>query len=70
MTDTEQQLAALQAEIARIAKDYPTAVLMAMLDQLVEVACGGNQYLIAIKKVHFYRGVLRSLAAHHPPLHP
>lgn len=60
---TATELADAKLAIATAAHAYPTTVLLAMLDQLVEVACGRNPALKNYMRLQFYRGVLTKLEA-------
>lgn len=55
--DTHAALAAVQADIARIAAEQPVAVLIAAIEVLLEVAAGDNY-----KKLQLYRGMRSMLA--------
>ena len=57
MSELEQ----IRETIRAIAATHPTPVLLAMLDQLVDVACGTNPALRDVMRLQFYRGVLRKL---------
>lgn len=56
-----QEMDRICDRLSRLSAEQPTAVLLAMLDQLVEVACGTNPALKAHMKLKFYRGVLERL---------
>jgi hypothetical protein len=61
-TATQDELDQARAALQALAADQPTAVLMAMIEQLVDVACGTNPALRDVMRLRFYRGVLRKLA--------
>jgi hypothetical protein len=55
-------LAALEAEVARLAGANPTPVLMAILRGLVEIVCGAQGDVFRQhNKIKFYSGVLMIL---------
>lgn len=56
---TRDELAQAKARLQALAAEHPTTVLMAMLEQLVEAACGSNPALRDVMRLQFYRGVLR-----------
>jgi hypothetical protein len=60
-TKTERELVDIEAVLARIAKEKPEAVLFAMVECLIDVACGENPALRSIKRLQFYRGILQTL---------
>lgn len=58
----DPEIAAVQADIARIAAESPGQVVFAMLEVLVDVACGDNPALADYKRLQLYRGVRHKLA--------
>jgi hypothetical protein len=63
MTDeTARQLADVQADIARIIREHPEAVIVSALEVLIEVAAGDNPALRDYKKLQLYRGIRHTLA--------
>lgn len=60
---TKEQIAQLRASIAEVADRAPAAVLLAMLDELVETACGTNPALKDWNRMMFYRNLFRRLKA-------
>lgn len=61
MTDREE-IAALQAELVRIAAERPAALVVATLDALIDVACGDNPALRDHKRKWIYVGILQKLS--------
>lgn len=58
----DARLRALEVEVARLASEHPTPVLLAMLRVLVEMVCqvqGPN--FAALHKTRFYEGVMLML---------
>ncbi len=55
--DVRKELAVVQADIARVAAEQPTAVIIAALEVLIEVAAGDNPFLREYKKLQLYRGI-------------
>ena len=59
--EVQAELEQIRAALTTLAAEQPTAVLLAMLDQLVEVTCGTNPALKDFMRLQFYRGVLSRL---------
>jgi hypothetical protein len=59
---TRQTLETVQADIARIAKEHPNAVMLAALEVLIELAAGDNPALRDYKKLQIYRGIRHTLS--------
>jgi len=58
----DDQLAAVQADIARIAATQPADVVLAAITVLIEVAAGDNPALRDYKKLQLYRGIRHTLS--------
>ena len=59
--EARAELSRIRARLEGLAAEHPTAVLLAMLNQLVDVACGTNPALRDTMRLQFYRGVMRKL---------
>lgn len=58
----DAKLAALETEIARLASDNPTPVLMAVVRVLVELVCGADGAVFRVhNKIKLYGAVLEML---------
>jgi hypothetical protein len=58
----DADLAALEAEVARLAREHPTPVLLAIVRGLVEMVCGAEGAVFRQhNKIRFYSGVLQLL---------
>lgn len=57
------ELHVLQAQLHAIAEKNPGAAVFAMLEALIEVACGDNPALRDIKRRWLYVGILTKLKA-------
>jgi len=51
----KRELAAIHEAIGAAAQREPTVVLLAMVDELVDAACGANPALKDAMRLHFYR---------------
>jgi hypothetical protein len=58
---TDAELAAAWQQLAAAAANRPAEVMLALLEQLVEVACGTNPALKNYMRLRIYRGVLAKL---------
>jgi hypothetical protein len=63
MSNEEQRRQMCEAEndVKRIARANPAAVVFAMLDVLVEIACGDNPALRDFKRLQIMRGIRHKL---------
>lgn len=58
----DDALAALEAEVARLASAHPTPVLLAIVRGLIEMVCGAQgEVFRQHNKIKFYSGVLEML---------
>lgn len=60
--DTMRELARVRAIIGDAARLHPNRVLLAMLEELIEAACGTNPALKNVMKLQFYRRVRARIA--------
>lgn len=58
---TQEQLAALEAQLAKVASEHPAAVMLAALDVLITVAAGDNPALRDCKRLQLMRGIASKL---------
>lgn len=58
---TREQINQFRAALNTIATREPVAVLIALLDELVESACGDNPALKDFNRMLFYRNLIRRL---------
>ncbi len=63
MPEAQTELDEIRAEFTKLASDHFIPVMLAIMEQLIEVACGDNPYLKDFMRLKFYRGVLRRLAS-------
>lgn len=60
--DVRGQLAAVQADAARVATSNPEAVILAAIEVLIEVAAGdGDEGQREYQKLQLYRGIRQGL---------
>ncbi len=57
------ELDQLEIELRELASDYPMPVMLAVMEQLIEIACGTNPALKDFMRLQFYRSALRRLAS-------
>jgi len=57
-----EELPKLEAQIRALAEQHPGEALFAIMEALIDVACGENPALRDFKRMWFYRGVLSKLA--------
>lgn len=57
------ELAVLQAQLRALAEKHPGEAMFAIMEVLIEVACGDNPALRDIKRRWLYVGILTKLKA-------
>ena len=62
MASTEERLTALESQLMRLAEQYPVAVCIAVLDALINFACGDNPALRNYRRLLIVRDVVGTLA--------
>lgn len=62
MATAIDDLTTVQADVRRIAADHTGAVVFAMLEVLIDEACGDNVYLRDYKRLQIWRGVRQKLS--------
>lgn len=63
MSSTPPELDVLQARLREIAEKHPGPAMFAIMEALIEVACGENPALRDIKRRWLYVGILSKLKA-------
>jgi hypothetical protein len=61
MATSPAEIEAVQADVRRIAVSHTGAVVFAMFEVLIDVACGDNPYLRDYKRLQIWRGVRNKL---------
>jgi len=63
MSDTTaRDLAAVEADLARLSAAHPSATVFAMMEVFVDISCGDNPALRDFKRLQIYRGIRHKLA--------
>jgi len=57
------ELSVLQAQLRAVAERHPGDVMFAIMEALIEVACGDNPALRDVKRRWLYVGILSKLKA-------
>jgi|1185.fasta_scaffold52011_3 hypothetical protein len=59
---TASELAEIRVKLARVSEQQPAAVMMALIEQLIDAVCGDpdglNPALRGMRRLWFYRGLL------------
>jgi hypothetical protein len=61
MATSPAEIEAVQADVRRIARDHTGAVVFAMFEVLIDVACGDNPALRDYQRLQIWRGVRNKL---------
>jgi hypothetical protein len=59
---TAEELAALGTQLRILGERYPGEMMFAIMEALIDIACGDNPALRDYKRLCIYRGVLQKLA--------
>jgi hypothetical protein len=60
---TPPELSVLQAQLRALTEKYPGEAMFAIMEVLIEIACGDNPALRDIKRRWLYVGILTKLKA-------
>jgi hypothetical protein len=55
---TAAELEEIRVKLVGMSEQQPAAVMMALIEQLIEVSCGTHPQLRDVRRLRFYRGVL------------